>query len=98
MLTFTPDGTKIVVANEGEPAGYCEGDAGDPVGSVSVIDVSSGPAAVTQDDVATAGFTALNGRADELQAAGVRIFGPGASVAQDLEPEYVAVDAASATA
>ncbi|MDQ3714945.1 MAG: hypothetical protein M3381_02735 [Actinomycetota bacterium] len=42
MLTFTPDGTKIVVANEGEPAGYCEGDAGDPEGSVSIIDVSGG--------------------------------------------------------
>ena len=98
MLTFTPDGTKIVVANEGEPAGYCEGDAGDPEGSVSTIDVSGGAENVTQDDVRTAGFTALNGRADALRAAGVRIFGTGATVAQDLEPEYVAVDAASAMA
>jgi hypothetical protein len=29
---------------------------------------------------------------DELRAAGVRIYGPGASVSQDLEPEYIAVD------
>lgn len=98
MVTFTPDGRTILVANEGEPAGYCPGDAGDPEGSVSVIDVSAGAAAVTQDDVRTADFAAYNGSADELRAAGIRIFGPGASVAQDLEPEYVAVDADSATA
>jgi len=98
MLTFTPDGTTIVVANEGEPAGYCEGDAGDPEGSVSIIDISAGAGGVTQDDVRTADFRAFNGRAGALRAAGVRIFGPGASVAQDLEPEYVAISDDGATA
>lgn len=98
MLTFTPDGTRIVVANEGEPAGYCPGDEGDPEGSVSIIDVSGDPGSVTQDDVSTADFTAYNGQEEELRAAGVRIFGPGASAAQDLEPEYVAIDADSTTA
>lgn len=33
-----------------------------------------------------------------MRAAGVRIFGPNATVAQDLEPEYVAMDAHSTTA
>lgn len=37
------------------------------------------------------GFSAFNKFEDELIAAGVRIFGPGATVAQDLEPEFIAV-------
>ncbi|MGI8758507.1 MAG: choice-of-anchor I family protein [Acidimicrobiales bacterium] len=94
MLTFTPDGTKLVVANEGEPDGYCVGGV-DPEGSVSIIDLAGG---IDNPTVRTADFTAYNDRADELRAAGVRIFGPGASVAQDLEPEYVAIDAGSTTA
>jgi hypothetical protein len=74
----------VVVANEGEPnATYTV----DPEGSVSIIDVSN----VNRPTVRTATFTAFNGQAAALRAAGVRIFGPGASVAQDLEPEYVAV-------
>jgi 2',3'-cyclic-nucleotide 2'-phosphodiesterase/3'-nucleotidase/5'-nucleotidase len=97
MLTFTPDGTKVVVANEGEPDGYCEGGL-DPEGSISIIDVSNGVETVVQDDVATADFTAFDGQEDALRAKGVRIFGPGATVAQDLEPEYVGIDAASTTA
>lgn len=85
MLTFTPDGNAVLVANEGEPsAGY----TADPEGSVSVIDVSGGFAAPT---VATADFSAFNADIDELRARGVRIYGPGATVAQDLEPEYIAV-------
>ncbi|HSP28589.1 MAG TPA: choice-of-anchor I family protein [Ilumatobacteraceae bacterium] len=101
MVTFTPDGTKVVVANEGEPDGYCldeEGNAGDPEGSISIIDVSGGIDKVTQDHVSPVGFTAFDDQIDELRAAGVRIFGPEATVAQDLEPEYVVVDADSTTA
>lgn len=91
MLTFTPSGRYVVVANEGEPnTDYTV----DPEGSVSIIDVHN----VNQPTVRTATFTAFDGRADELRARGVRLFGPGASVAQDLEPEYVAVDADERTA
>jgi hypothetical protein len=97
MLTFTPDGTKVVVANEGEPAGYCEGTE-DPEGSVSIIDVRGKARNVKQSDVKTATFTSFNGRKDELRASGVRIFGPGATIAQDLEPEYVAVSTNSSRA
>ncbi|MDP9141542.1 MAG: choice-of-anchor I family protein [Pseudomonadota bacterium] len=85
MLTFTPDGKAVLVANEGEAS---EGYEVDPVGSVSVIDVSGGFAAPV---VATAGFARFNADAAELREAGVRIYGPGATVAQDLEPEYIAV-------
>ena len=85
MLTFTPDGNAVVVANEGEPnVGYTV----DPEGSVSVIDVSGG---FVNPSVATADFSAFNDQLDALRAAGVRIYGPGATVAQDLEPEYIAV-------
>ncbi len=95
MLTFTPDGTKIVVANEGEPDNYCydgqQPDIGDPEGSISIIDVAT-------KAVSTADFAAFNEDAEELRASGVRIFGPDATVAQDLEPEYVAIDADSTTA
>lgn len=96
MLTFTPDGNAVLVANEGEPdAGY----ANDPVGSISVIDVSSGFSAPT---VATAGFGAFDVARASLIGAGVRIYGPDsgddvdtdvATVSQDLEPEYIAVAA-----
>lgn len=83
MLTFTPDGSRILVANEGEPEGYEPGDI-DPVGSISVIDVNT-------LDVKNAGFSAFDGAEDALRDAGVRIFGPGSSASQDLEPEYIAV-------
>jgi DNA-binding beta-propeller fold protein YncE len=85
MVTFSPDGRYVLVANEGEPnADY----SWDPEGSVSIIDISRG---VTEASVRTADFRRFNKDADKLRAAGVRIFGPNASVAQDLEPEYVVV-------
>lgn len=85
MLTFTPNGRYLLVANEGEPN---DDYTVDPEGSISVIDLRFG---VAQAKVRTADFSAFNDRADQLRASGVRIFGPGASVAQDLEPEYIAV-------
>ncbi|MEM6718972.1 MAG: choice-of-anchor I family protein [Bacteroidota bacterium] len=88
MITFTPDGTKLVVANEGEPSGdYTI----DPEGSVSIIDMTGGLGNITQTDVTTATFTSFNAQQATLEAAGIRIFGPGATVAQDLEPEYITV-------
>ncbi|MBD2038543.1 choice-of-anchor I family protein [Leptolyngbya sp. FACHB-321] len=88
MLTFTPDGTKVLVANEGEPNSYGQAISGDPEGSVSVIDLAGGVASAT---VRNASFTNFNSQIDALKAAGVRIIGPGATVAQDVEPEYIAV-------
>lgn len=97
MVTFTPDGRAVLVANEGEPNSYNQPDSVDPEGSVSVIDLrgvtNRRSAADLQANavVRTAGFTAFNDQADALRARGVRIFGPNATVAQDLEPEYIAV-------
>jgi hypothetical protein len=92
MLTFNSDGSAVLVANEGEPN---EGYTVDPEGSVSVIDLTAG---VANPSVATASFTAFNAQIDDLRAAGVRIYGPGATVAQDLEPEYIAVAPGGTTA
>lgn len=39
MLTFTADGSKLLVANEGTPTTY--GSASDPVGGVSIIDMAT---------------------------------------------------------
>ncbi|WP_342641329.1 choice-of-anchor I family protein [Rhodoligotrophos ferricapiens] len=82
-LAFSPDGTKIVVANEGE---FVE--EGDPQGLISIIDLSEGAAAakVTHVD-----FTAFDGQEDELRQAGVRLLGE--TVSQSIEPEYVTIDA-----
>ncbi|MEM9274619.1 MAG: esterase-like activity of phytase family protein [Cyanobacteria bacterium P01_F01_bin.143] len=89
MLTFTPDGTRVLVANEGEP----DGD-NDPVGSVSIIDLSGGVANAT---VTTAGFEAFDGLSQQLREQGVRIF-PDKTLAEDAEPEFITVSADSSTA
>jgi uncharacterized repeat protein (TIGR01451 family) len=95
MLTFTPDGTKVLVANEGEPNSYGQANSVDPEGSVSIINLAGGVGAAT---VQTASFSSFNGQIDTLRAAGVRITAPGATVAQDLEPEYIAVSPDGLTA
>jgi DNA-binding beta-propeller fold protein YncE len=85
MLTFTPDGRFVLVANEGEPN---DAYTVDPEGSVSIIDLRRGVAKAT---VRHATFERFNNQADGLRAKGVRIYGPNASVAQDFEPEYITV-------
>jgi hypothetical protein len=99
MITFSPDGHYVLTANEGEPnKAYTT----DPEGSVSVIDVSGGIASLTQANVTTATFAAYNDQAATLRAQGIRIYGGLAAspstVAQDLEPEYIALSANSQTA
>jgi len=91
MVTFTPDGRYVLVANEGEPSDDYQID---PEGSISVIDVSDAKKPVAR----TAGFTQFNGQEAALRARGVRIFGPKATAAKDFEPEYIAVSADSRTA
>jgi DNA-binding beta-propeller fold protein YncE len=99
MVVFSPDGKYLLVANEGEPDGYGAGFT-DPEGSVSVIEINglSPTASTLQMTVSTAGFSAFNSQASSLRDQGVRLFGPGASVAQDLEPEYITISADSGTA
>jgi hypothetical protein len=86
MVTFTPDGMKVLTANEGEPS---DDYTVDPEGSISIIDISGGV------ENATATLITF-GDADIPE--GVRVFGPGATPAQDLEPEYIAVTPDSMTA
>lgn len=88
MVTFTKDGKYAITANEGEPnADYSV----DPEGSVSII-------STTDFSVQTANFNTFDAKKDSLVTIGVRIYGPNASVSQDLEPEYVAVNAANTKA
>lgn len=89
MVTYTPDGARILVANEGEPNCF-DTTYVDPEGSISVIDVPAGglPA---QGDVRTLDFRGFNNQRATLLSEGVRIFDIAASVAQDLEPEYIGV-------
>lgn len=94
MLTFTPDGRYVVVANEGEPNSYGLADSVDPEGSVSIITVNRSGVST----VSNANFRSFIGQEDALRAQGIRIYGPGANAAQDLEPEYVAISADGRTA
>ena len=93
MVTFTPNGDYVLVANEGEPnADYSI----DPEGSISIIDVSGDLKKLNQSKVRTAGFGAFS---PAMLDASVRIFGKNnPTVAQDLEPEYITVSHDSKTA
>lgn len=85
MVTFSPNGKYIVAANEGEPNDlYTD----DPEGSITIIEVATG-------QVSNVNFTAFNG---QTIGNDFRVFGPGASLAQDVEPEYVAISHDSKTA
>lgn len=84
MVTFTPDDSRILAANEGEPReGYADG-AVDPAGSVTVITVADGTA-VNVD------FTAYdsNEERQKLVDAGI-VMKKDTVPSEDLEPEYIA--------
>jgi hypothetical protein len=87
MLVFTPDGTRVLTANEGEPSDdYSE----DPEGSISIIDLSAG--------VETARVTTLTFSDSLPGAADARVYGPNATFAQDMEPEFITVSPDGTTA
>ena len=87
MVTFSPDGRYVLVANEGEPS---DDYSVDPEGSVTIVDLQGD----MPYDVSTATFSEDLVIGEEVTGP-VRINGPGASFAQDLEPEYIAVDSTS---
>ena len=92
MITFSPDGTKVLTANEGQPnANYSI----DPEGSVSVIDISGGIPALSQANVTTLLFTAYNSQEATLIASGVRKLKATSTLSQDFEPEYITISADS---
>ncbi|MGE7416082.1 ExeM/NucH family extracellular endonuclease, partial [Methylobacterium tarhaniae] len=84
QIVFTRDGSRLLVANEGEQASQ----ASNPVGSVSIIDVSGGPANAAV--ATTVGFGGLDGAEATLRARGLAIT-PGKAASADIEPEYIAI-------
>lgn len=86
MVTFTPDGKKVLVANEGEPTPDYKYD---PVGSIGVIKMdNNGPA----DTAMLMMFDKFEVQKSELQSKGFKFASPkGHTLAQDIEPEYITV-------
>jgi DNA-binding beta-propeller fold protein YncE len=95
MLTFTPDGSKLLVANEATPTTYgaltsapgvfprTYGPAAlDPVGSVSIIDMAS------RSVTATATLAGVPTSGQNIRT----------NTGMDFEPEYIAVNAAGTKA
>jgi 2',3'-cyclic-nucleotide 2'-phosphodiesterase (5'-nucleotidase family)/predicted extracellular nuclease len=85
QLTFNADGSQLLVAGEGEKNEDSDQDD-NPIGTVAVIDVTdpSNPSANIID------FTQFNGLEDAARSAGIRLQ-EGVSIAEDFEPEYIAV-------
>ncbi len=84
-VQISSNGAYAVAANEGEPSKDYQVD---PEGSVSIVTIVDG---VPQDTATQVTFTDFNeGQARAAEISGVRISHPNATVAQDLEPEYVA--------
>jgi hypothetical protein len=83
MVTFTKNGKQILVANEGEPN---DAYTVDPEGTINIIEHTG-----TGWSNTSLNFNAFNGQAAALIAQGLRVYGPGANLSQDLEPEYIAV-------
>lgn len=94
-MAFSPDGTKLVVANEGEIDG--DGDfvlasdkSNDPLGTISIIAIANGMPADTAQTLDFTAFDDGGARASERPAA-VRIGIVGNHFSRDVEPEYVSI-------
>ncbi|MFT6779287.1 MAG: hypothetical protein ACJAV1_003230 [Paraglaciecola sp.] len=93
MVTFTPDASKVLTANEGEPSGDYNID---PEGSISVITIVDGSPSDTSINIS---FSDYNGKQAELESQGMHFPNPSGrtingklistTVAQDLEPEFI---------
>lgn len=83
MVAFSPDGSRLLVANEGERSGSF-----DPAGSVSIIDVAS------RSVVATPGLVGV-----PTAGSNIRTFtGAVGGTAMDSEPEYITFNASGTKA
>lgn len=96
MVCFSPNGRYLLCANEGEPT---DDYAFDGEGSVTIVDLQTG-SQLSDANVRQCDFKKLNAQADQLRERGVRLFGPSqahedghATVAEDLEPEYITCSA-----
>jgi len=97
MLVFSPNGKWLLVANEGEPSSYNNNPVPsvDPEGSVSIIEMRRDVTSLTQLNVRTATFSPS---IPQENSSSIRIYGPNATFAQDIEPEYITVSHDSKTA
>ncbi|MEL4389402.1 choice-of-anchor I family protein [Shewanella xiamenensis] len=86
-VVFSHDGKTVLVANEGEPN---QDYSIDPEGSVAIIAIADGKPAATATLVTFTEFNQGNARYNEITK-DIKINGPKATVAQDLEPEYISV-------
>ena len=90
-IAFTPDGTKLLICNEGElstpqaTVALAVPDAAQ--GTVSIVSVD---AAGNPGTIQTANFSAFDVQTAALKTAGVRIFDDGVP-STDFEPEYLAI-------
>lgn len=90
MLTFNEDGTKIIVANEGEPSA-ATGTYVDVAGTIGILTVSNTDASDNANGYAEVGFSdaTLTAASDSTP---VRLGGtPSNDKALDIEPEYITV-------
>ena len=94
-MAFSPDGSKLVVANEGEIDGdedfVLAGDkSNDPLGTISIITIASGTPADTAQTLDFTAFDDGGARASERPAE-VRIGIAGNDFSRDAEPEYISI-------
>ncbi|MGB2742728.1 MAG: choice-of-anchor I family protein [Cognaticolwellia sp.] len=100
MVTFKPDGNKVLVANEGEPNADYSNDPEGSISVISVVDMLPADVAVTinlgsdivfsDENLSPEDYDTDEKRLAILTKAGVKFAGPtGNTVAKDLEPEYI---------
>ena len=84
MITFTPDGNKLLTADEGEPREGYSTNSTDPQGTVTIVDLAS-------DTVTKADFTPYDTKENrqQLTDAGI-VLKKNTVPSVDLEPEYIA--------
>lgn len=92
QVVFTADGSKLLVANEGEPVTIVLPEGGtqlvNPEGSVAIIDLAGGAANAAV--ATTISFDLLDGYESILKQAGVALLS-GQTASADIEPEYISV-------
>ena len=94
-VVFTHDGTKALVANEGEPS---KDYVIDPEGTISIINIID---SMPEDSATSLNFNALNDQQADLENQGAKFSNPSGhtikgsvrqyTVSQDLEPEYISI-------
>lgn len=93
-VTFSPNGTWVLIANEGKPS---DDYTFDPIGSVNVLAINNGIPNTPPSAVAFIDFTKLDTTAYDPM---IQVYGNNGSQlpSQDLEPENVAIDPTSTKA